>query len=200
VRKNFTLLILLSLSISRLDAQYMEPAWVKTVGNTGLDACFNVITDNVGNVYVTGKFEGTVDFDPGPGTYNLTSSGSYDIYISKADAAGNFIWAKRIGGNDYDDAYEIKVAANGNLLLLGEFSGVVDFDPGPGIYNLVSAGDFDGYIASFDATGNFVWAKRIGGSDLDNPIAFSLDPSGNICITGQFEGTADFDPGPGVFF
>ena len=57
------------------------------------------VLDNAGNVYTTGYFEGTMDFDPDTtAVFNLTSAGARDIFISKLDAVGNFVWAKSIGG------------------------------------------------------------------------------------------------------
>ena len=58
--------------------------------------------DGVGNVFSTGYFQGTADFDPGDGTYNVTSAGSNDIFLSELDAAGNFILAGQAGGSDDD--------------------------------------------------------------------------------------------------
>src|SRR5438552_13354363 len=54
------------------------------------------------------SFYDTADFDPGPGTYNLTSAGSSDIFISKLDSAGNFTWAKRLGGRSEEDTSELQ--------------------------------------------------------------------------------------------
>ena len=57
-----------------------------------------IATDASGNLYITGRFQGTVDFDPGVATFNLTSNGSYDVFIQKMDSSGNFLWAKSFGG------------------------------------------------------------------------------------------------------
>jgi len=63
-------------------------------GNTsGFEEGYSVAVDSSGNVYTTGYFEGTVDFDPGAGTTNLTSNGNYDVFVSKLDSSGNLVWA-----------------------------------------------------------------------------------------------------------
>jgi hypothetical protein len=61
------------------------------MGGTNVDQGIDVALDSAGNVYTTGFFLGTVDFDPGAGTFNLTSAGSGDLFVSKLDASGNFV-------------------------------------------------------------------------------------------------------------
>lgn len=153
-----------------------------------------------GNVYISGIFTGTRDFDPDASVFNLTSSGESDIYIGKADAAGNFLWAKKFGGpgNDYL-AYFLSDASN-NLYVTGSFHGTVDFDPGSGVFNLTSVGNRDVYIAKFDSSGNFLWARQLGGNyNYDAASSLAVDALGNVYITGRFKYTVDFNPGSGTF-
>ena len=79
----------------KVEAQPPNFLWAKQHGGTSQDYGFSITTDNQGNVYTSGSFWGTVDFDPGPGFFNLTSAGTYDVFVSKLDASGNFLWAKR---------------------------------------------------------------------------------------------------------
>jgi len=74
-----------------------------------------------GAVYTTGHFTGTVDFDPGGGTFNLTSAGGIDIFISKLDGSGNFICAKAMGGTGGDYGLSIALDALGHVYLAGYF-------------------------------------------------------------------------------
>ena len=106
-------------------------AWAKQLGGVGSENSYAIAVDANGNVYTTGYFWLTTDFDPGIGTYNLTSAGLYDIFVSKLDASGNFIWAKQIGGTSNDVGFSITVDANGNIYTTGYFRDTVDFDPGP---------------------------------------------------------------------
>ncbi|MCP3999263.1 MAG: DNRLRE domain-containing protein [bacterium] len=198
-----------------------------------------IAIDDSGNVYTAGYFEGTADFDPGLGTYNLISAGARDTFASKLDNDGNFLWASGLGGTGNDDAFGVAVDAsgnvytagwsdrtvskfdstgtlvwtkqyggharsvevdgNGNVYTVGYFFGTADFDPGPGTYNLISAGSQDAFVSKLDGAGNFVWAKRLGGTGFDWAEDVALEGSGNAYTTGWFRDTADFDPGPGTF-
>ncbi|MBK8965968.1 MAG: SBBP repeat-containing protein [Lewinellaceae bacterium] len=166
----------------------------------GTDQGYAVAYDASGNVYVTGSFAGTADFDPGPGTANLTSAGGDDIFVAKYDASGNYIWANRIGGTGGDIGYGLAVDGSGNVHVTGYFSGSnVDFDPGPGTENLSSAGGIDIFFAKYDASGNYVWANRVGGTSGEQGRGIAVDGIGNVHLTGSFRGNnVDFDPGPGI--
>jgi phage-related tail fiber protein len=172
--------------------------WAKSVGGTVNDLGYALAVDASGNSYITGLFNGTTDFDPGAGTQNLIGAGSNDIFLAKYDASGNYIWAKSMGGTGSDIGYALAVDASGNSHITGYFSGTADFDPGAGTQNLSSAGNTDIFLAAYDASGNYVWAKRTGGTTNDISTALAVDASGNSYITGSFTGTADFDPGVGT--
>lgn len=159
----------------------------------------SIKTDSKGNVYTTGSFADTVDFDPGAGVYNLVSAGANDIFISKLDAYGNFVWAKSMGGISNEGGQSIAVDTLGGVYITGSFENTADFDPGPGVFNMISQNYEDIFISKLDSNGNFVWAKRIGSSvGYDKGSSITTDAIGNIYITGGFDYTVDFDPGPGV--
>ncbi|HIK11274.1 MAG TPA: DUF4347 domain-containing protein [Oscillatoriaceae cyanobacterium M33_DOE_052] len=184
--------------ISKLDANgnYL---WAKQFGGSnGYDIGYSIAVDSSGNTYTTGSFSDTVDFDPGAGTANLTSAGGEDIFISKLDANGNYLWAKNLGGGSDDEGNSIAVDSSGNTYITGKFYGTADFDPGAGVVNLASAGHWDIFITKLDVNGNYVWAKNLGGGNYDWGNSIAVDSSGNTYTTGYFEGTADFDPGSGT--
>ncbi len=207
MKSTFYLIIFsLSLVLSTFNNAYAQaPSWIwaNRIGATDLDYGNFIKTDDSANVYTTGVYSGTVDFDPGLGTFILTSSGFYDIFISKLDVSGNFIWAKSIGGvNGFGEAYSLAVdsTGDGNILITGYFFGEIDCDPGPGIFNLTSVnGGFITFIVKLTRDGNLVWAKMIGGT-VDNNFGTTIntDATGNVYAGGYFAGTADFDPGPGT--
>jgi uncharacterized protein (DUF2249 family) len=195
-KKQFLLLTLTLLSMNGF-AQVFE--WAKRMGGTGGDAGQSITVDAAGNVYSTGAFYGIVDFDPGAGVYNLTSGGGSDIFVSKLDALGNFVWAKRMGGTGFDGGHSIAVDAAGSIYTTGNYLSTADFDPGASIYNLTSVQASDIFVSKLDASGNFVWAKSLGGSGDEQGKAIAVDPSGNVYTTGYFYDISDFDPGSLVY-
>ncbi len=168
------------------------------MGGPDFDSGYSIAVDDSGNVYTTGSFLGTADFDPGPGTSNLTGGGNWDVFISKLDSAGNFLWAKNVDGANFVEGFSIALDGSGNVYTTGRFGDTGDFDPGAGTSYLTSAGVWDVFILKLDAAGNFLWAKSMGGSDSEWGNSIELDDLSNIYITGFFSGTADFDPGAGT--
>ncbi len=177
---------------------YGALVWECTWGSSGKDFGLGVCVDNSSNIWVTGHFQGTVDFDPGPGEELHTAVDDYGAYLSKFDFVGNFQYALTWGGAE---SYGVKCDGAGNLYLGGSFYGTVDFDPGPGVCELTAIGSNDSYLTKFNSNGEHVWAVRWGslGSSLeDNVWALDINELGDLYATGKFTGTTDFDPGPGV--
>jgi len=175
--------------------------WAKKMGGTSADLGSSIVLDNFGNIYSTGFFDNTVDFDPGTGTNYLTAVGGHDIYIQKLDSAGNFLWAKSMGGTLDDIGWSIAIDSLGNVYSTGAFYGTVDFNPNSGVHNLTSvAMSQDIYIQKLDANGNFIWAKSMGGVNYDRGYGITIDKAGAIYTTGDFMNTADFDPNIGTSY
>lgn len=165
-----SILLLLSISATMLNAQTFS--WVRQFGGPLEGHNKVVATDANGNVYTCGRFSGTVDFDPGTNTYVLTAGNLGAMFISKLNASGDFIWARQIDGNP--DGLNLAVGLNGSVYITGNFSGVVDVDPGAGMNNLTTtsvggscAPHLDIFILKLDADGNFMWAGQIGGTGDD---------------------------------
>jgi gliding motility-associated-like protein len=183
--------------------------WVKQFGGPGDTGPFGTALDidPNGNVIVCGAFNNTVDFDPGPNTFDLTSTGNFEAFITKLNSNGDFIWAKKLG--NFDNRYgninlnDVKCDPSGNIYSTGDFSGNCDFDPGAATYKLLASGPGDAFISKLDANGNFVWAKKIGNSAINNeitqPHGIDLDGNNNVYTTGVYLGTQDFDPGSGTY-
>ncbi|HTN17569.1 MAG TPA: SBBP repeat-containing protein [Chitinophagaceae bacterium] len=194
--------ILLTMSalawITATQAQVPLLKWAKGFGGGSADYANNIVVDADGNSYVTGSFQGTVDFDAGAGVHNLSSNGGSDAFIVKLDANGNFLWVKNFGSSDHDEGFGLATDVSGNVYLSGSFEGTVDFDPGPGAVNSTSAGASDAFLIKLNASGDILWYKTFGGSGADVATALMLDASANIYLGGNFRNTADFDPGSGT--
>lgn len=159
----------------------------------------HVVDDN-GNVFVTGQFSGLVDFDPGPGVIHLDiRNGAF--FILKLNANGNFLWVKQL---QIDGANVNAIATDflGNILLTGiNYYTDDDFDPGPGIaYVNFAGGNGSAFILKLGRDGNFKWVKSIGGANYTRGYAITTDREGSVITGGSFPYTADFDPGPGTFY
>lgn len=173
--------------------------WAINLSGTGYDYPWDIISDDRGNIYTLGGLQGSTDFDPGIGVFNLTSEGAFDIYISKLDINGKFIWAKRIGSSADDIGYSIALDSQGNVYATGTFTGVVDFDPNANKYYLTSFAQ-NNFILKLDTNGNFVWAKKFEGSNYFFGHSIIVDRSGNVYTTGYFQQTLDFDPNATTYY
>lgn len=174
-------------------------AWVRQLGGAMNDELYGSAIDASGNVYVIGSFEGTGDFDPGPGTTNLTAPGTNATFVAKLNGAGNLTWARMFGGADTTVGRGVAVDSTGNVITTGAFSGTSDFDPSPGTSSLTSAGQNDQFVSKLSASGGFLWAVRMPGTGDADARDVAVDAADNILTTGFFEGTADFDPGAGTW-
>ena len=180
--------------------------WSKEVGSGGMNVGDSVALDASGNVHVAGSFTGTVDFDPGAGSYNLSSGGRRNAgragVVLKLNPVGDFIWARHFQAGTYghSEARDVAVDPAGNVYTSGIFMETVDFDPGTGKFNRSSVqGSMDGFVSKLDATGKFLWAKSLGNSNNDSLGGLALDSTGNVYLTGGFSGTTDLNPNSGVF-
>ena len=174
--------------------------WAVNLGTYSAEA---MTVDPLGNVYPIGIYRGTVDMDPGIGTFNLTSAGpagTNDIVISKLNSSGNFIWAKSIGGANNDRGYSITIDGTGNIYATGYFALTTDFDPNAGTHNITSYGGIDIFILKLDSQGNLVWVKTMGGPSNESGNSIVIDNLENIYIVGDFVDTVDFDPDSASFY
>ena len=181
---NWSLVVLASFLLQVVPAQGQNFVWAKQMGGVSVDRAWGAAVDGSGNVYTTGGFNGTADFDPGSGAFNLTAAGRDDIFVSKLDSAGNFVWVKQMGGVGFDFVENVALDSSGNVHTTGGFNGTADFDPGSGAFNLTSAGSLDIFVSKLDSAGSFVWAKQMGGSRVDIAEGVALDGSGNVHTTG----------------
>jgi hypothetical protein len=150
--------------------------------------------DPSGNVICTGAFVDTVDFDPGLGTDWRISNGAEDIFVQKLDSSGNLLWVNTFGSTLNDASTSLTVDGSGNVYLVGDFRGSVDFDPGLGTDLITSAGGRDIFVQKSDALGNEIWTRRLGTAGDEQVTRVRIGPTGALHLVGWFTGTMDFDP------
>jgi hypothetical protein len=176
--------------------------WAKAFSGLNDEYGYGIDVDYAGNVFTTGNFNGTVDFDPSINTYNLTSTNvtTRDIFITKLDTSGNFLWAHSFGDSLDDIGYKIAVDSIGNSYTIGRFYDTIDFDPGIGIYQLITnQGSGNGFILKLNPSGALVWANGIVGLGDVTLLDINLDNINNIYVTGNLAYTADFDPSSATY-
>jgi len=176
----------------------------KTFGGTGADGALGIAVDTSNNLYVTGYFTGTVDFDPvaaGGASDSHTATGGVDIFLSKRNPNGSYAWTKVFGGTGNDYGSRVAVDGSGNVYMVGYFTGTnVDFDPSVGVDPHTSLGQ-DGFLTKINADGSYGWTMTLGGNNPngDSIQGVATDAAGNVFITGSFNGSnIDLDPTTGV--
>lgn len=165
--------------------------WAMQFSSPNDIAINTMTTDPSGNVYISGSYSGTKNFNPKGVAYNLT--GSYDCYVAKYNTEGILMWAVSIGGTGSSNASSLAIDAGGNVVLCGSFGNTCDFDPGTGTHELTSAGNSDYFVEKLDPNGNFVWVKSAGNAAYGNGEHVVVDPSQNIYVIGSFTGSISFD-------
>jgi hypothetical protein len=169
--------------------------WNIGIGGTGNDEVYDLAVDNNGNTIAVGKFGGTVNFDPS-GSASATSTGISDIFVAKYSASGALVWLKTMGGPTQDKANAVKVDANGNVYVIGDFTDSIDYNPGaPGQHTFIGqSGLTDIILFKYNAAGVLQWANQLGGPSIDYSNDLAIDANNNLFATGYFYGTADYEP------
>lgn len=184
--------------LSKMNAKG-EHLWVKQIAGTGIDQVHHLKLDPSGNIYLVGSFQGTIDMDPGPGTSNLISNGSNDVFLAKYDVNGSLLWAKSFGSSDDDQGIGLDVSAS-SVAITGYFRGNIDFDASNPLAQHSASAQSDIFVAHFDLLGNYNWSHSIGGPSDEEGKSVRIDKSGNVLIAGFFNNSVDFNPGVGTSF
>jgi len=174
--------------------------WAATIGGPGRDGeKSDIAVDTADNVYYTGMFEETVDFDPTNGVDLRVSNGYCDLFISSLGPDRSYRWTRTVGGLGVDVALGIDVSDSGELGSVGNYSLTVDFDPGEGVDERTSNGGRDVFVTRYTTDGDYLMTDTFGGLDWETAYATAFDPESNLLVCGQFKSTdMDFDPTSGV--
>lgn len=160
--------------------------WATGVGGSagGNQFVTSVATDDAGNVYAAGFFEGTASIVGG----DHTSLGAYDVFVVKLDSAGTVLWRRVYGGTMDDRDPTITVDSARNVYLSAQFTGTASFG-GP---QLTASGDVsdNAVLVKLDASGGFVWQARVPGR-----VTSMQASTDGIHVVGAVSGTADLGDG-----
>lgn len=177
--------------------------WAISLGGDGAgqEGLVDIKIDAKKNIYLTGEFSGTADFDlnAGQAIYTAVGCGAcLDVFILKMDSSLNHIWSKVLTGTGWEYSAGLEIDGSGNIYIGGIFANTVDFDPSSNVLNIPVNGGRDFFIEKLDSMGDFVWVKTLGGHYNDYLSDFCLDAQGNIYMIGSVEDSLDMDPGAGV--
>ncbi len=183
-------LMALSITVTSLTVNAHDFNWARHMGGKGGEVGRKTATDRDGNVYIAGNFanKDTADFNiGGPGGQFRNTGASNDVFLAKYSPGGDFIWAKALGGNDMEQCYGMAVDDNNNVYITGRFySPISNFNPGSTGGTLINSGNYDMFIAKYDANGNFKWANSMGGTNNEEGWDIAVDKSGNVNVAGRF--------------
>lgn len=174
------LLILLPfLSFGITKAQSVQ--WAYNYGSVNEETAYAAYTDESGFIYTCGYFDAANKF------FERTICGNHDIYVAKHDAQGNLLWVQFAGSSANDIGWAVKADSDGNVYVAGTIEGTANF----GTDTLYNNALMNAFVAKYDASGEFQWARQAGGY-MTQCFSLALDSDNNIHITGYFQGTATF--------
>jgi hypothetical protein len=172
--------------------------WVKTFGGIATDWGVAIAVDKGGSIYSTGTYFLNMDFDPGLDSTVYTAHESEDIYISKLDATGKFLWARGLGGYGSEDVYSLHLDNAANVYVTGVLMDSAMFTPPTDTIRGTEGGPLEPFITKLTSNGNVVWSRVFSASGTDNGRGYSSahDADGNVYTVGAYMGRIDLDPGP----
>ncbi len=165
--------------------QNLYPEWVKVAGTEENDLGQKIAFKNE-EIVVTGVYSKKIFF----GTKQLNTKGNEDIFVTKLDLDGNFLWASSCGSTQFDYIKNLKFDNNNNIIITGAFEGTCYF----GTNSVASKGGEDIFVAKMNSDGDWLWARSAGTANpQESGIGIDVDEQNNIYLAGNFKGLCLFD-------
>ncbi len=156
--------------IQKLDLA-LNHSWVKNIGGPNAIITYAVDVDNAGNIYSSGRFNTTVDLNPGAGTDTRTSNGIFDVYLQKLNTSGLYSWGLTFGGTGIDEPTYLSIHNSGAIYLGGVYNNTVDFNPFAAVNSKTSVANDDGFISKFTfcmSSSNSITLNACGSQTVNN--------------------------------
>jgi len=144
--------------------------WGKSIGGPSDDIAYDLELDTENNLYVTGYFYETTDFNPNASTFELNAMGMNDIFLLSLSPSGDFIDAESIGGPGFDSGYKVLIDDFNHIILAGSFYDTVDFNPGNGTFNMSSNGLGDAFVIKLNE-------RILGLNEFPSDLTFTVYPN-----------------------
>ncbi len=172
--------------------------WARAIAGAGYDCVWAIAILADGTVLAAGSFEQTVTFGAGEANEtNLTSAGSYDLFLARYNPDGTLAWVKTVSSTDFDYPKAIAVQADGSVWLTGQHGNGSVLGAGEAGETVLASGwGTDIFVARYTPDGKLVWARTVYGDqqhDAGEDIAVLAD--GSSIVTGWYYRAATFDPG-----
>jgi hypothetical protein len=187
-------LIIGALEVVKTEAaeQDVKVQSVITIGGSANQIAKTITIDSSGNNIVTGVFNSGVDFDPGSNSTIFNPTGLQDGFIAKYSTGEELVWAKHIRTTTGSSSINVRkhaVDRNGNIVIIGEFKGSVDFDPSSTNQVLTANVTLAGFYAKYSSTGDLVFAKKFDTLSIFEATCYVndlyIDAVGRIYMTGS---------------
>lgn len=150
--------------------------------------------DSNGSAFLTGYFNGELDFDPNSGVFNLAAGNGVSAFLLKLESQGTFAWARGLAANNGSFGKTVVTDADDNVFLTGQFMDTADFSLTMD-NTMTSFGDRDVFVAKFNgATGDFLWHKQMGSVGIEETVVVAPGTDDDVYAGGVFQETVFFAP------
>jgi hypothetical protein len=165
--------------------------FIRSFGDASAQELLTLAPDASNNVFLGGRFKGTVNFGGAPLTMPATTFGGF---VAKLDLGGAHVFSTAFGATTFaQEVTGVAADGSGNVFVAGSFSGTLT----AGATVLTSAGMGDLFVARLDPAGTAVWAIRAGdATDQAGALHVATDPAGNVLVAGTLQGTLDLGGNP----
>ena len=133
----------------------------------GYDELSDIISDEAGNIYLSGNFDQTVNFaGPSQAPQYRISAGKSDGFVAKYDDNGNLDWVGIYADTDYGGVQNLDLKRGNELYLSGSFTLKADLNPGPDSLIVHTGERASPFISKLSTDGDFLWSVPFISNDF----------------------------------